>query len=89
MISFILSSVQEQLHFIRKSCHIIQKNLPKELKKPHTTQLMNQYFIVNELFSLLMVEIQSFSNYEIYIKENLTKNNNILNPLKFKMNIFL
>ena len=76
-------TVQDHLQFVRKSCHSIQKNLPDELQKPHNTQLLNQHYVVNELFSILMIELQPLNNYEIYIKKCLKKIDVILNKLYF------
>jgi len=76
-----ITFLQDPLEFVRKSCHIIKKNLPDELLKPHSTLLNNQYYVVNELSLFLMIEIEPLSNYEIYIKKDLQEIDLIVNEL--------
>jgi hypothetical protein len=76
-------TLQDHLQFVSKSCRFIQESLPNELQKPPINQLSNQYFIVNELFSLLIIDITPLCNYEIYIKKGLYKTDFILNELYY------
>lgn len=76
-------TLQDHLQFVRKSCDSIQKSLPYELQKPYSDQLMNQYFIVNELFSILIIDIKPLCNYEKYIKKCLFETDYIVNELYF------
>ena len=74
-------TLQDHLQFVRKSSRSILKTLPYELQKPHSDQLLNQYFIVNELFSILIIDIQPLCDYEKYIKKCLFKTDFIVNEL--------